>query len=132
MRFNYIILICLIIFVYSCADNTTNDRLLQLADQYMISKPDISLQILDSINGTNDEKSPYFALLYTQAKYRNYVKANNDSLIKVALSYYSTYNDSVMKARTYLVAAQIYDELDRKDIALNFIHKAIIPAEKNK
>ena len=35
-----------------------------------------------------------------------------------------------MKARTYLVAAQIYDELDRKDIALNFIHKAIIPAEK--
>ena len=35
-----------------------------------------------------------------------------------------------MKARTYLVAAQIYDELDRKDIALNFTHKAIIPAEK--
>lgn len=95
---------------------------LQLADSYMATKPEISLQILDSLNLTECNKDHYFALLYAQAKYRNYIKAENDSLINVALNYYSKCEDQSMKSRAYLVASQIYSELGDLEAALRYIH----------
>lgn len=95
---------------------------LQLADSYMATKPEISLQILDSLNLTECNKDHYFALLYAQAKYRNYIKAENDSLINVALNYYSKCEDQSMKSRAYLVASQIYSELGDLEAALRYIY----------
>ena len=111
------------ILVISC-HNREKDATptLLLADSYMTTQPATALRILDSLNNTTIEKGYYFALLYAQAKYRNYIKADNDSLIKVALNYYSHCNDSVMKSRAFLVTAQIYQELGNNDKALNFIH----------
>lgn len=100
-----------------------NDKL-ELADAYMTAHPEVSLQILDSLNNTDYVKDHYFALLYAQAKYRNYVKAENDSLIIVALNYYSQCSDSTMKARAFLVAAQVYDELGDDEMSLDCIHKS--------
>ena len=102
---------------------------LQFADNYMTTKPEISLKILDSLNNTDCPKDHYFALLYAQAKYRNYARIDNDSLILVALQYYSTCNDSVTKARTYLVAAQVYKELNQYETALKYIHNAATTAK---
>lgn len=95
----------------------------------MTTKPEISLKILDSLNNTNCPKDHYFALLYAQAKYRNYARFDNDSLIRVALQYYSASDDSTMKARAYLVAAQIYKELNQNETALKYIHNAATAAE---
>ena len=103
---------------------------LQFADNYMTTKPEISLKILDSLNNTDCPKDHYFALLYAQAKYRNYARIDNDSLILVALQYYSTGSDSLMKARTYLVAAQIYRELGLNDKSLKYIRQAATASEK--
>ena len=122
-----VLLTCIlfVILVSSCQNRVkdANDALL-LADSYMTSRPATSLRILDSLNNTTVEKDHYFALLYAQAKYRNYVKAENDSFIRTALDYYSTSSDFAMKTRAYLVAAQIYYELGDNGVALNFIHKS--------
>ena len=103
---------------------------LQLADSYMATKPEISLQILDSLNLTECNKDHYFALLYAQAKYRNYIKSENDSLIKAALNYYSQSDNQSMKSRAYLVASQIYSEMGDLETALRYIHMSAQSANK--
>lgn len=114
----------LLINVSCYHDKNDIHKELALADYYITRQPKISLQILDSINNIPIKKDYYFALLYSQAQYRNAIKISNDSLIKIALQHYSTCSDSTMKARTFLVAAQIYRKLEYNDIALNYIHKA--------
>ena len=114
----------LLINVSCYHDKNDIHKELALADYYITRQPKISLQILDSINNIPIKKDYYFALLYSQAQYRNAIKISNDSLIKIALRHYSTCSDSTMKARTFLVAAQIYRKLEYNDIALNYIHKA--------
>ena len=130
MRF---ILTCILLSfcITSCTtgNNDSNMEQLQLADYYITTKPEISLKILDSLNNTDCPKDHYFALLYAQAKYRSYAKIENDSLINIALHYYSSCNDSVMKARTYLVAAQTYRELGQNDKSLKYIRQAAIASE---
>lgn len=116
----------ILIICISCQHRYKNEtnRDLLIADSCMTTNPEISLRILDSLNNTAINKDHYFALLYAQAKYRNYIFAENDSLIKAALNYYSQCNDSTMKARAYLVASQVYRELGKKEIALDYIHKS--------
>lgn len=131
-----LILIISIIYILigtSCLKNEHNTTYakLKLADFYMTIKPEITLQILDSLNHTSCIKDHYFALLYSQAKYRNYIHAENDSLIKIALAYYAHSNDSTMKSRAYLVAAQIYDELENNTDALHYIHLSATAASKS-
>ena len=62
--------------------------ILLLADSLMQSHPDSSLQLLEAIPapqkmGKTDRA--WYALLLTQAKYKNYVSLENDSLIQVAV-----------------------------------------------
>lgn len=109
-----IIILALIINACSQKEGTIANQL-QIADSYIKTQPQKSLQILDSINSRGLGKGPYFALLYAQAKYRCYIPTENDSLIKVALAHYSTYDSTDMKARAYLVAAQVYRELGMHD-----------------
>ena len=120
--------ITLMIIGISCqhkeAGIKVHDHNLVIADSCMTTHPEISLRILDSLNNTPINKGHYFALLYAQAKYRNYIVAENDSLVRVFLNYYSNCNDSTMKARAYLVASQVYKELGEKETALNYIHKS--------
>lgn len=122
------IIAAILIITAACSrsddDTETTMAQLRLAEQYMTAKPDIALKILDSLDKTDCPKDHYFALLYSQAKYRNYIKADNDSLVKVALKYYTTSGDSLMKARSLLMAAQVYRELDENSAALEHIHKA--------
>ena len=125
MHLKSIIIIILALIINACTKKEESiANQLQIADSYIKTQPQKSLQILDSINNKGLGKDPYFALLYTQAKYRCYITAKNDSLIKVALEHYSTSDNPDMKARTYLVAAQVYKEFGMQDVSLNYIHKA--------
>ena len=125
MHLKSIIIIILALIINACTKKEESiANQLQIADSYIKTQPQKSLQILDSINNKGLGKGPYFALLYAQAKYRCYITAENDSLIKVAIEHYSTSDTPDMKARTYLVAAQVYKELGMQDVSLNYIHKA--------
>lgn len=125
MHLKSIIIIILALIINACTKKEESiANQLQIADSYIKTQPQKSLQILDSINNKGLGKGPYFALLYAQAKYRCYITAENDSLIKVAIEHYSTSDTPDMKARTYLVAAQVYKELGMHDVSLDYIHKA--------
>lgn len=117
----------LLFAITACGNGTNNndmDEQLRLADQLLPAQPLLSLNILDSINQTTTQTNHYFALLYAQAKYLNYIKQDNDSLIRSALQYYATCNNILMKARAFLVAAQVYRELGQDDVALKYIRHA--------
>ena len=121
----------LFLAIAACGIGTSKndmDEQLWLADQYLTTKPRLSLNILDSISQIHTQTDHYFALLYAQAKYLNYIKQENDSLIQSALQYYATCDNALMKARAFLVAAQVYRELGQDDTALMHIfHAAEMP-----
>lgn len=117
----------LFLAIAACGNGTSKDDMdeqLRLADQYLATQPRLSLTILDSISQTHTQTGHYFALLYAQAKYLNYIKQENDSLIQSALQYYATCDNDLMKARAFLAAAQVYRELGEDDTALMHIFHA--------
>lgn len=94
----------------------------------MFSAPDSSLSILRAIESShahfNEETKAKFALLMSQARSRNRIAPSNDSLISVALKYYSTHSDKRSLAWTYLYASDIHDHLGNDSLAIDFIIKA--------
>lgn len=124
-----ILLVILVILICGVSCNNkkeTHSRDLEIADSLMFIEPDSSLRILENLDIRNfDTKDQaYYSLLLTQAKARNYIEPKNDSLINVALSYYSKGNDLRKEAWSYLYASDVYESLGRKNEALNFIQKS--------
>lgn len=115
----------------SCNDDHRQNILLQKADSLMFISPETSLSILGQVDATilSPDERALHALLLSQAKYRNYIDVDNDSLIKIALDYYRDSSDSLNKARTYMYASCIYDELGDKPLSLSYIQKAAKSAE---
>lgn len=108
------------------------DKNLELAEQLMNDRPDSALQILESIKLENfsGENKALYALLMTQAQFKNRIWVESDSLIKIAYDYFISGNDSLRKAQTYLYSARIYENMDEKKEALNNFQKASISALK--
>lgn len=70
-----------------------------------------------------------YALLYTQACYKNSVPVESDSLIRFAVDYYSDTPDSLRKSESCFYMAQVCrDRYDRRR-ALEYFHKAGSAAE---
>ena len=73
-------------------------RLLDRADTMLGTNDSAALAALDSIDATalsGRKLSARYALLYSEAMYKNYITAPDDSLIMVAVRYYSVGNDTV-------------------------------------
>ena len=93
----------------SCSSSVKSSLLLS-ADSLMEIYPDSALSILESIS--YPQKLPradraLYALLLTQARHKNYIALEDDSLIKTAVEYYGDKKKSVRaaKAHYYLGAA---------------------------
>lgn len=93
----------------SCSSSVKSPLLLS-ADSLMEIYPDSALSILESIS--SPQKLPradraLYALLLTQARHKNYIALEDDSLIKTAVEYYGDKKKSVRaaKAHYYLGAA---------------------------
>ena len=96
-------------------------------EQIMAEQPDSALYILEHLpNPTKltGEAQALYALLLTQARYKNYIPVTNDSLIRIAENYYLQHPDSLHKAWTFFYAAQIYRDA-------GFSHKAITYFQKS-
>ena len=89
----FAILLC--ILVSSCY-NTDIRKILDSAESSLQLKPDSCLVILESIDknvlNTREEKARY-ALLMSAALDKNYIDVSSDSLIRVAVDYYSIRKD---------------------------------------
>ncbi|MBQ6279556.1 MAG: hypothetical protein IJK68_07550, partial [Muribaculaceae bacterium] len=107
----YILLtILLITFVMSCSRGV--DKRLVLADTLMWTNPDSSLAILEAINRDSlqgEENLAYYALLLTQAQFRCNGSCAGDSLINIALNYYSNNHNREHYTRSLLYKGAYYE-----------------------
>lgn len=102
--------------------------ILLLADSLMQSHPDSSLQLLEAIPapqkmGKTDRA--WYALLLTQAKYKNYVSLENDSLIQVAVDYFEKNSDRERLAKSYFYSGCVHREQEDIPTAINLYLKSL-------
>ena len=143
------LLSCFAIFfflVLSCTHPTV-DKKLDCAEQCMNSSPDKALSLLKEIPQgdllTSEEKAHY-ALLMSMALDKNYIDVQNDSLISIAVNYYSHtddadkrmkalyYNGIVQKnMRNYPAAVISLEKAQREATSLNdYLYLGLIARNK--
>ena len=97
----------------SCSSPSVKNQLLLCADSLMETYPDSAMSNLESI--TYRQKMPradraLFALLLTQARHKNYIALEDDSLIKTAVDYYGDKKKSLRAAKAHYYWGAIYSE----------------------
>ena len=99
------------------------------AEDVMNDAPEHSLELLDSIDSQairSRALNARYALLYTEAQYKCYIPSQSDSLIMIAVRYYSTGNHPEQLFRSYYCLGCIYYELGQ----LNDAAVALSEAER--
>ena len=133
MRLPILIILLLAAAITGCSRQKapSYDNLAE-ADSLIDDNPEKSLEILngiDNADGFDNSGKAYYALLLSQARYRNFIDPPNDSLIMEAVKYYVTAGDSRNLARAYLYAGCINGALGNEEKNLEFTQKAAETAE---
>ena len=113
--------------VTSCRHSSPADSLLASADAVMHTRPDSALRFLQQVphpEKLKGEQQALYALLSTQASYKNGIPVESDSLISIACDYYSASPDSMRKAWSCFYAAQVYRDMSMPQKALEYFHLA--------
>lgn len=105
----------------SCSSPSVKNPLLLCADSLMEIYPDSALSILESI--TYPQKMPradraLYALLLTQARHKNYIALEDDSLIKSAVDYYGDKKKSLRAAKAHYYWGATYREMGYTSFAV--------------
>ena len=77
----------LAICLFSCTSHSEHWETLERAEDIIQDKPEEALSLLNMIDGQqlgSRRMKARYALIYSQALYRNYIDAPNDSLISFA------------------------------------------------
>ncbi len=88
----------LVIILAGCTRESVSVRAaLDHAERVMEAAPDSALALMDGIDTASlktDKGRALYALLMTRARYKNYINETDDSLINVAVNYYSGKGDA--------------------------------------
>lgn len=112
--------VLLSVFMFSCSSSVKNPLLL-CADTLMETRPDSALTILESISSPQKLSSAdraFYALLLTQARHKNYITLDDDSLIKTAVEYYGDKKKSLNAAKAHYYLGATYKEMGRTAFAV--------------
>ena len=100
---NIVLFFSVLMLCVSC--NEAALQKMRRADSIMNSNCDSALVLLSQIDGaklcSNSDRA-YYALLLTEARYKNFIPLENDSLISIATEYYSKNNDSHLYGRALM------------------------------
>lgn len=110
----------LLLFLFSCTSQKENQLLLH-ADSLMAEYPDSALIFLESIpfpQKLSRADRALYALLLTQARYKNYITLDDDSLIKVAVDYYGK-KKSLRAAQAHYYWGAAYRDMGRIPFAVD-------------
>lgn len=83
----------LLLLTLSACKNQQVEAMLDQAESVMQERPVEALSVLRTIDATQlhaRSQEARYAMLYTQAEYKNYIDTRNDSLIRIAYDYYVT------------------------------------------
>ena len=119
----------ILVLSVSChRDSEAPDAAFQRIEMCMESLPDTALYLLKSIPHIEKLRGKLqadYALLLTQAMDQNYVKFTSDSLIALALNYYTVeHGDSVTRAKAQYYYGRVLRELGKDEEALTFLSSA--------
>lgn len=116
-----ILLFAALLAVASCS--RTDDARLAVAERQMAEHPDSALQMLRQIDATslNRHNTALYALLLTQAQYKNDITATSDSLINIALDYFS---DGKRHIECLIYKGAVLQELGEEQEAIDYLKKA--------
>ena len=130
------LIISIIISLISCTHNknytTTFQPELAKAEAIMYRYPDSALHILQGIqpdNPSNNEQYATWALLMTQAQYKNQIE-QSDSLINIAYSYFTKHDNAQRKALALYYKGILRHESHHAEDALSFYLEAATEIEK--
>lgn len=119
-------------FFISCTFTGPNDKLVY-ADSLMLHSPDSALCVLQSIctkeiNAAQDRA--YYALLYTQAQYKNFIPQAGDSLIRIAIQYYDSTQNTPLLAKAHYSLGCIRNHMNDCPQAIEAFLTSISLAQK--
>lgn len=117
------IIACLQVLVFGGCHHTPSQKamMLQRADSLMEEHPDSSLTILEKITAPEKLSQGDYALwclLITQARDKNYITHTSDSLINIAVNYFSKKGDPSRMAQSYYVQGRVENDLESYEKAL--------------
>lgn len=108
--FFYVIICC---FLSCCHWDKQEQEILSKVRLLIKERPDSAYILLRQIphpQKMNQQSQADYALLLTQAKERNFISHENDSLIQVAVNYYKKSEDKKTQARVYYYLGKVYTE----------------------
>lgn len=124
----------------SCTNNTQTESSLELlpelaeAENIMYAHPDSALHILERMKFpkvSDKYQHATWCLLLTQAKVKNYIKLESDSIISIAYNYFQQQDNPQRKALAgYLQGIYYNDERQDGETALKYYLKATTEIEK--
>ena len=130
------LIISIIISLISCTHNknypTAFQPELAKAEAIMYRYPDSALHILQGIqpdNPSDNEQYATWALLMTQAQYKNQIE-QSDSLINIAYSYFTKHDNAQRKALALYYKGILRHESHHAEDALSFYLEAATEIEK--
>ena len=106
--------------------------LMDSAEAVMNDDPGYALQLMDSINPASIPSralNARYALIYSEVQYKNYIPAQSDSLIMIAVRYYSGSNQPELLFRTYYSLGCVYSEMGQFSDAAVALSEAEVLAE---
>lgn len=86
-------------------------ELMDSAEVIMNDEPEMAFRFMDSIDShsiSGRERKARYALLYSEAQYKNGIDAANDSLIMIAVRYYSISKNLLNRFRSYYMLGCTY------------------------
>lgn len=127
------LLILLILASISCSSSNAVKCKLEKSEMLMQDFPDSSLAILQSITSgqlAGKKEKALHSLLYSQALDKNYIDITDDSIINIAVNYYSNRNDEKRKAQSWYYLGRVYYNANNIKAAVESFLKAKAAAEK--
>lgn len=122
----FFVAILLVLQLLSSCSHTENETLLPelvRAETIMYQYPDSALAILEQMNmppATHRLQHATWCLLLTQAKYKNYIDAPNDSLINIAYEYFMKQDNSQRKALVLYLEGALNDDWNEPEKATQY------------
>ena len=103
------------------------DSRLSLADSLIDEQADSAYMMLKGVNAdelTTTSDRAYYALLYTQALYKNMDSIASDSLINIAVDYYADNHNRELNTRTLIYKGAVMQELGKEQEAMEWYKRA--------
>lgn len=116
----------MLMVLLGCSDEQ-NERLLTRAEAYMETRADSARWLLQQVDSVlTDEQQARYALLWTQAMHKCHIPLGDDSLINVAVDYYSRTGEKHRLAKSLLYKGLAHRQRGEVELAT----KAFVGSEQ--